>query len=428
MDTPVEPLEPSHRDRITPFSLFLLILVALTAALYTALFTPLGNSNLSPWIEKKLSNVLKHPVQLTTFVLTLDTFELALSDKDTNTFNASGDYNLFPPSINSHYHLHLPTSANPLKTPVEITGTLQGTYHRLILQGHGEIFKGGIDYNSTLSFLKPNAVDLIVHHIDYQSLMDYLEYPHNSHTLIDGTISITGLYRRNITANATATARTTYFKPTPIMEDDNESFDFWALLADKNGKITPFKINAEMTASMNELGILEQFVSYPLRSGASAHAAITGSQHELLIETNAKIARGDINASLNLHKLRPHHLILEARKINTPALFTLLSLPSPLKGTLSGVADTNFTDASIKLNVAKAQTNPDVLKKHYHITQPLIHFNSTMSMKITPNSTITSGTFKSDLEDLRFDGSPTHEQMLQEFLKQIKSTRTKANL
>jgi hypothetical protein len=425
VDTTPESLEPAHRDKITPFSLFLLIVVASVAALYATLFTPFGNSKLTPWIEKKLSDTLGNPLHVTTFVLTLDTFELNAIDTHSNLLQTSGEYNLFPPSIDGRYHLCFPTTFNILKTPLETNGTLKGAYHKLLLDGNGALFNGQIDYNATLSFLKLRTFGTVIHHLDYQSLMDYLEYPHQSNTTIDGNLIVSGIHKRNIVANGTIIAHTEHFKPSTLMPDDNESFDFWALLADKNGKIAPFKINADINASMNELGMLEQFVSYPLRTGATAHLSVQGSEHQLNVNVDAQAARGNTHATLELIKLKPKHLIVDAKKMDASSLFALLCLPPPLEATLSGTLDSNFTDTSLTLDIAKAQTNPAVLKQHYHITQPLIHFNSTVKMKITPNSTYTSGTFKSDLEDLRFEGSPTHDAMLRELLNQIKDNKRK---
>jgi hypothetical protein len=216
-------------------------------------------------------------------------------------------------------------------------------------------------------------------------------------------------------------AKTTRFSPCALKEDDNESFDFWELLADKNGKIKPFKIVASLNAHVDELGILEQFVSYPLRTPATARVNLHGTQHMLTTDATAHVAQGDVKASLQLHKLKPYALNARLRSIDASTLFSLLSLPQPMSGKLGGAVESDFTTTTLTLAIKEGQTNPQVFKKYYGITQPLMRFEADFSTKITQNSTQTSGVFTSDLTPLAIDGSPAHDVMLRELLRQIKS-------
>jgi hypothetical protein len=75
------------------------------------------------------------------------------------------------------------------------------------------------------------------------------------------------------------------------------------------------------------------------------------------------------------------------------------------------------------MNIKKGQTNPSVFKKHYGLTQPLIHFNADLSTQITPNTTKTNGVVTSDLGSLVIEGSPMHDVMIRELLRQILSNR-----
>ena len=111
--------------------------------------------------------------------------------------------------------------------PLDLNGSLTGYYQNLSLLGTAHLFSGAVDYNSTLLFGSPNTITITCRHINYQQLMDALEYPHESDTLINGNLHINGIKRRDINATGTLTATTHRFKPSPIMEDDNESFDFW---------------------------------------------------------------------------------------------------------------------------------------------------------------------------------------------------------
>jgi len=406
------------------------ITIAVAISVYTLLFTPWGNRQIAPIIQKRIESALNQPITITSFTLTLTHFNLALADKSNNTAHIGGNYILVPPYVNAHYDAKLSTSdgLNIAGFPLDLNGSLKGYYQNLSLLGTAHLFSGAVEYNSTLLFATPNTIDLACRDINYQEMMDFLEYPHESDTLVNGYLSISGIARRSINATGKLTATTHTFKPSPIMEDDNESFDFWSLIADKKGKIKPFTIDADIKAHVNELGILEQFASYPLRTPASLSATIKGSQHQLTVDADAKAAQSDTHALLTLHRLKPSQLKLDIKHADIPTLFTLLSLPAPITGKLDGHADTDFSKATLTLELQKAQTRPAILKSDYGMTQPAIMFDSSLKMTITPKERHYTGTFKSDLEDIRFDTSPTHDQMLQELLRQIKQNRSKGKI
>ncbi len=239
MDTTDKPLiESVHKDRIRVITLMIFIMIAFAISVYTLLFTSWGNRQIAPIIQKQIESALKQPITVTSFTLTLTHFELALADKTDNTVHLQGKYLLLPPYIDAHYDAKLSTSEglNIAGFPLDLNGSLKGYYQNLSLIGSAHLFSGAVDYNATLLFATPNTIDLTCRHINYQEMMDALEYPHESDTLVNGSLSINGIARRSINATGKLTATTHTFKPSPIMEDDNESFDFWQLIADKNGK------------------------------------------------------------------------------------------------------------------------------------------------------------------------------------------------
>jgi hypothetical protein len=417
------PLEPIHRDRIAPTTLFILIIGAIFAVIYVGLFTPFGNSKLSSYIEEKLSSQLGCPVTVTEFNLTPKALTFTAIDEHDNRIQLKSRLQLFPPSMNGNYSLNFPSHMNPLETPLQSVGNITGGYHVMNLLGNATIFKGNINYNITLASLKARDAQLSIHHLDYSKLMKYLDYPHKSDTVVEGNLTIAGIDTRNIIAQGILNAKTRYFTPSPLKPDDNESTDFWELLADKNGKIRPFTIDASLDMYVNELGILEQFVSYPLRTPASAHLEMRGSQHALTTNATARIAKGDVKATLALHKLKPHKLNATLHSIDASKLFSLLSLAPPIGGKINGSITSDFTNATFDMNIKKGQTNPSVFKKHYGLTQPLIHFNADLSTQITPNTTKTNGVVTSDLGSLVIEGSPMHDVMIRELLRQILSNR-----
>ncbi len=436
MDTVDQPiitpkiLEPAHRDRIRTVTIFIFVLLSLILVGYLLLFTQRGNRMIEPLVHSQLESALHHPITLQKFFLNFNRFELHFNDEANNSILIKGSYTLLPSHIDANYNLNLSRSAglNTLGLPLQINGTIKGKYSRMILSGTANVFQGWSDYNATLLFTSLDSINLKLHHIQYQALMDLLEYPHNSDTLIDGDVTLNGLKHRNINADITLKATTKHFTPSILMEDDNKSFDFWSFLADKNGKIAPFAISAKAKVQIDELGILEQFASYPLRTNASLEGTLQGTQHQLLFDAYGKAAQSDTHALLTLHKLRPNKLQVDIQHADIPSLFTLLSLPAPITGKLDASANTDFSNAMLSFTVQKARTQPAIFKRYYGLTQPDIAFESSVKMTLSPNERHYSGTFSSNLENIPFTASSSHDQMLQELLRQLQQNRPKGKI
>ncbi|MCX6074463.1 MAG: hypothetical protein NTY39_09105 [Campylobacterales bacterium] len=429
MDTVDHPIkERPLRKRYILVAIGLILLVMWGIA-HTLLFTPLGNWLITPILQNKLTSALQHPITIKTFTLTSDNFELLFVDEVNNSVNTKGSYTLIPPHINALYDTNLSNLAgiNTTKFPTETNGTIQGAYHDLHFIGETHIFSGRIDTDATLHFLSLNSAHLVIHNLPYQPFMETFEYPHNSDTVLNGELNISEIEKRDITATGQLTATTHHFKPSPLKEN-NESFDFWSLLADKEGKIHPFRINADVNLSLDELGIIEQFAHYPLRTKANIHTTLQGTQNRLKLNTTAFAAGGKIDATLTLTKLRPKMVDLTLKHADARSLFKLFSLPAPITGNIDGEINSDFINSTIALEIQKGHTVPSVLKRQYKITQPLIAFNSSIKVTLKPKLIRYSGTFKSDLKDLRFDGSPPHDQMLTNLLRQINHNRDKGEI
>jgi hypothetical protein len=97
----------------------------------------------------------------------------------------------------------------------------------------------------------------------------------------------------------------------------------------------------------------------------------------------------------------------------------------PISGKIDGTLESDFTNTSLNVAIKKGETNPAVFKKEYGLTQPLMHFWADFSTKITPNSTKTRGAVTSDLTSFIIEGSPTHDVMMKELLRQMKSNGKK---
>lgn len=351
---------------------------AVVAILYLVLFTSFGNTLVQPIIEKKLTALLKTPITVDTFILTYNKLSLDFHDTLENNVEIDGNFSLITLSTRAVYQADLSHlgGLNTFNLAVKTTGTLKGGYLTMLIEGFAPLFEGNIHYRTKLSRLSPSDLHLSLNNLDYQNLMLWQQYPHHSSTLLNGEIDLHGLNRRDIQGDVTLKTSTKHFSPSQIV-DDNSSFDFFSLFADDQGKIQPFLLNVTLNASINELGILEQFAMLPLRGNAKLNATVQGDQDRLVLDANSNIAKSASRARVHWKKLRPSYFYLDVKHADTAALFHLFSKKAPTSGTLSFSAES---------------------------TSKAIHYR---------------GDFTSKLTHLEFANTTTHEEMLNDLLKTI---------
>lgn len=356
----------------------MLATLGLAGILYLLLFTPLGNSAFKPLIEKKLTDVFNTPITVNTFLLTHNALTLQLRDASENSVDIQGQFSLITLNLHALYHAKLSQNSglNTFDLPLKTSGSLNGSYGRMMMQGSASLFDGDVLYRIKLNRLHPSDMHIFIKNIDYQGLMQWLEYPHKSSTVLTGEIDLHGINRRDIQGNVTLSTQTQNFSPSKLI-DDNSSFDVISLFTDDHGMIQPFHLNLTLNASIDELGILEQFAMVPLRGSAKLNASLQGDQDRLVLDANSNIAKSASRARVHWKKLRPSYLYLDVKHADTTALFHLFSKKAPTSGTLSFNAES---------------------------TSKAIHYR---------------GEFTSKLTHLDFANTTTHEEMLNDLLKTI---------
>lgn len=421
MDFGSHPIMKTAFIRIGRYGLkVLLSTLALAAILYLLLFTHFGNTFMQPLVEKKLNSVLQTPVTIENFALNLNTLALDFHDSLNNTVQIRGKFSLITLTLQAFYQANLSHigGLNTFNLPLKTTGMLNGGYLRMHISGFTHIFEGNIQYRTQLSRFHPSNLHVSLNRINYQNLMQWLELPHQSFTLLSGELDLHGLDHRDVEGDINLRTHTKKFSPSKII-DDNISFDFLSLFTDDQGKIQPFHLNLTLNASVNELGIFEQFAMLPLRGSANLSTTLQGDQDRLVLDAHSTLAKSSTHARMHWKRLRPSYLYLNIQHADAATLFHLFSKSAPIEGSVSAIAESTIAKTNVNLSVRNGITHPDILKRAYHLTQPQSRFTTTLAADITPKAIHYQGTLASDLVHLNIDNTTTHESMLHDLLKAI---------
>lgn len=412
-----------HRFRRTKTAKVLLAFIALTVVLYLALFTPWGNRLMSPIVEKSLSSGFSTPMSLQEFTLRHNRFHMIAQDDFGNTLSTQGGFSLLTLRLYAHYRLECfnAEGINPMGVPLKTVGALSGGIGAFDIRGNATIFGGDILYKIELHRFHLATLDLTIDQMAYEPMMHYLGYPSDTDTLLSGTIVLKGFDRRDIMGDIHLATLTKQFEPTPISkEDDNTSFDLKSLLADQFGQIKPFDINIAVDASLEHAGVLEQFVGVSLAGPIKLQGKLEGDKDLLYLHAASDVAHSDTKIKISIPDLEPSSIVFDLRNADAQQTFELFALPAPITGQISAYGEFNTTAGTLHSAILKGTTVPEVLKKHYQITQPLIHFNGDVTADISEKGVHYRASFKSDLSRMEIDNSTNHDQMLRELLKTLR--------
>lgn len=411
-------LQNFHR---TPFGKIVLSLLGVLFALYLLLFTPWGNRLMVPVIEKSLSTAFDTSISVEEFALTRNRFHLLFQDEFGNTLSTQGGFSLLTLRMYAHYRIEgfQYGGFNPITKAFKTEGSLNGGIASFTIHGNGTILDGNLVYQIELHRFSLATFDLKLDKIAYDPIMQLLDYPSHTDTTLSGEVTLNGFDRRDVSGTVHLRSQTKQFTHTPIIEDSNSSFTLKSLLADQNGHVKAFHTDVELNVSLEHAGILEQFVGIPLAGALNAQGSIKGDEKLLRLHATSDVAQSDATIVIEIPDLEPSSIVFDLKHANAQQTFALFALPSPITGELSAYSELNTTTGKLQINILKGATVPDVLREHYHITQPLIHFDAAVNADLSKKGVHYKGTLKSDLSRLEIDNTTTRDQMLRDLLKSI---------
>jgi hypothetical protein len=356
------------------------------------------------------------------FSLRHNRFHLMIQDTFGNTLSTQGGFSLLTLRLYGHYRLECfhEKGLNPLPEPFKTEGALSGGISAFDIHGNATVFGGDILYQIELHRFHLSILELKLHNIAYEPLLHSLKYPSKTDTTLSGNIALRGFDRRDVEGLIHMSTQTHRFTPTPIKEDNNESFDLKSLLRDKYGRIKPFDVNITIDASLEHAGVLEQFVGIPLGGSAEFSSTLSGNEKLLTLQAHTDVAQSNTFLFVSIPDLEPSSVTFHLNHADLKEAFALFALNAPVTGRVDGAGEFTTKGGIVTVNVTKASTLQDVLRQEYNITQPLIHFDAAVRAEIIPKGVHYRGSFKSDLSRMEIDTTTTHDQMLSELLKTLR--------
>lgn len=392
----------------------LISLVAFLTTLWVILFSPLGNKAASAMIEHYMTK--EHNITLESFKLTHNSYNIVLKNAQISA-NIDAQYSFFRLKSYGNFKTTLKNNDQT----VDGYGNFSISPKIINLSGTLELFDGTAEIGARLRFLKLARAKIAIKDIDYNKMMSFLDIPSNTDTTLSLNIDVKSNKSNSIVLFADLKTSTESFNHTKIYDtDNNKDSSLRELLADSNGNIRAFMIDAVINLDIAHIGILEQFAGLELQGGINSNIKIDGDVEKITINSDTKVANSTISADIDMRFLKLDSIKLDAKNLDISELFYLFSMPSPIDGNLDISARANTDSIATSIDIKRASTNPAILTKHYQIRQPKIDFNAHIDAKTSNNKTLYNLSFASNLSRFEIKNSSSNDKIVQNLLESIR--------
>lgn len=421
-----------------------LFLVAV--GIYSLLFTSVGNSILSPFIESKINESLNIKATLKKFSLSPSTIDIVLRlDKD-SFIEAKGKYSLFSKSFDIDYDIKVinlallkPIIEAKIRGPFATTGRAYGDLNVINIQGKTDVARSKSKYNVVLNEFKPTTLIAKIDNLHIQDILYMLYQPKflagtvqidsNLNSLdpknLKGTINLVmnnGVINREIFKKE---FNVNLPKTTIKLEADanlnKTKIDYSTKILSNlakitsNGLVNTKNLNFDLNYILNikELALFQPIIDTKLQGPFNTKGIVKGDKNLLKIKGDSDIAASLTKYELFLKDLKPDSLILDIKKAKLQKLLYLASLPIyadadiDLRAKLDNLDIDNLL-GDILFEIKNGKTFPKVLYEEFNLTDAKIGFEA-ISKTIFKNSvaktnlSIDSSVAKADIKEAIFD-------------------------
>ena len=421
-----------------------LFLVAV--GIYSLLFTSVGNSILSPFIESKINESLNIKATLKKFSLSPSTIDIVLKlDKD-SFIEAKGKYSLFSKSFDIDYDIKVinlallkPIIEAKIRGPFATTGRAYGDLNVINIQGKTDVARSKSKYNVVLNEFKPTTLIAKIDNLHIQDILYMLYQPKflagtvqidsNLNSLdpknLKGTINLVmnnGVINREIFKKE---FNVNLPKTTIKLEADanlnKTKIDYSTKILSNlakitsNGLVDTKNLNFDLNYILNikELALFQPIIDTKLQGPFNTKGIVKGDKNLLKIKGDSDIAASLTKYELFLKDLKPDSLILDIKKAKLQKLLYLASLPIyadadiDLRAKLDNLDIDNLL-GDILFEIKNGKTFPKVLYEEFNLTDAKIGFEA-ISKTIFKNSvaktnlSIDSSVAKADIKEAIFD-------------------------
>ena len=385
------------------------IVVVLVGAVYTLLFTSLGNGLIQPIVETEIQKQTQLPSRFQRFSIGFSDIDILLELNPNNTIEVKGKYSLFAQSFDINYALKLQELATletltqkKLNDSFFTDGNVKGNMKHLFVKGESDVAKSNTSYNIELKDFNPISIIADVSNLDLASLLHMLgekkyadaavdlkvNFKNITPHQLDGDIVLLTkkgeLNRKVMKKDFGITVPKTLFKMNLDAKLKGDDVDYRYMLDSNLAKITssgnvkpePLAVDLKYALHVAELAVLKPLTNADLRGALKLNGTLKGTKAKMLLLGKSDIAASKTTFDVNLKEFAPKSAKFSIEHLKLQKLLYMIKQPHyadavvDIKGDIKN-ADPKNLKGDVVTTVTKGLLDSKFLTKAYKFTSPM---------------------------------------------------------
>lgn len=374
------------------------ILIAVLGLVYVVAFTPLGNGIVAPIIEKKIAQQTNLPSKLSTFSLSMSSFEILLEINPNNTIHIKGNYSLFSKAFNVAYRVKLEELKSlsdlakmPLGGNFRTDGNVKGDMKLIEVQGESDVAQSQTSYRVELTELQPTSIIATISHAKLSELLNMAAQKAYASADIDLNVNFKNitphqlegnikLLSKNATLNSAVlkndfnitTPQTTFtMSLDALLKGDEVTYEYGLLsnlaTVTSAGKVTPQPLSLDVKYALDiaELALLKPISGADVRGAFKLSGTAKGGKESLLVQGKSDLAGSNTTFEAALKEFKPANIKANIQNLDIAKLLYMVKQPHYTDGKFNLACE--ITDANPKnpKGHVKTEVKGGLLDSHY---------------------------------------------------------------
>jgi len=385
------------------------VVAVLVGAVYTLLFTSLGNGLVKPLIETEIQKQIHLPSRLERFSLGLSDIDILLELNPNNTVAIKGKYSLFAQSFDINYAVKLKELATldaltkkKLNDSFFTDGNVKGDMKHLFVKGESDVAKSNTSYSIELQDFNPISIIANVSDLDLASLLHMLGEKKYADAAVDLKVNFKNITPHQLDGdillltkkgelNRTVmkkdfgiTVPKTLFKMNLDAKLKGDDVDYRYILDSNLAKITSsgnvkpesLAVDLKYGVHVAELAVLKPVTNADLRGALKLSGTLKGTKESMMLLGKSDIAASNTTFGVNLKEFAPKSAQFTIKHLKLQKLLYMINQPHyadallDIDGDIKN-ADVKNLDGSVKTTITKGLLDSRYLTKAYKFKSPM---------------------------------------------------------
>lgn len=386
----------------TGAGLFFLLLVALTLP-----FTPIGNSLLKPYVQKKINETSPIPLELTQFRLGFSSFNLLFQGGESLTANLKGNYSLLSQSVDALFDLKVndlsyasSLASVPLQGAFTLSAKASGNREKLSIIGESDIAQGETKFLIELRSFALYSAIANVKKARLETLLATLGKPSYAKAALYLDLKLESAPEGGFKGEVELLANdgeaskevmkqefdiaipSTLFNLKLASHFNGDNVAHNLKFASNIGNInTSGATNLKTLATdslyaldLSDLSPLTPLAGVPLRGKLKAQGTLKGDKKSLLLDGSTDLAGSQSSYLITLQDLAPATADISVSNLKLERLLFMLGKPQYVTGNLNLNASLkDFKEGisgELKMEVPSAITSKEPIERDFNLSMP----------------------------------------------------------